>query len=99
MQSWAAATGLLLKGCRHERGACSAPSAGTPFWNLLSMSPIMNEEGEMVKIVGVQVGTPYLCFVMTAGGWACCELVWMGGQVRGGQAPCSAPCLKLGRGL
>ena len=28
---------------------------GTPFWNLLTMTPIRTEDGKVSKIVGVQV--------------------------------------------
>jgi hypothetical protein len=29
---------------------------GSPFWNMLTMTPIRDAEGQLVKIVGVQVG-------------------------------------------
>ena len=30
---------------------------GTPFWNLLTMTPIRTEDGKVSKFVGVQVGS------------------------------------------
>lgn len=32
---------------------------GTPFWNLLTMTPIKTEDGRVSKYVGVQVCLPY----------------------------------------
>ena len=31
---------------------------GTPFWNLLTMTPIKTEDGKVSKFVGVQVPHP-----------------------------------------
>ena len=31
---------------------------GTPFWNLLTMTPIKTEDGKVSKFVGVQVTAP-----------------------------------------
>jgi hypothetical protein len=31
---------------------------GTPFWNLLTMTPIKTEDGKVSKFVGVQVPAP-----------------------------------------
>ena len=31
---------------------------GTPFWNLLTMTPIKTEDGKVSKFVGVQVRPP-----------------------------------------
>lgn len=33
---------------------------GTPFWNLLTMTPIKTEDGKVSKFVGVQVSIPSL---------------------------------------
>ena len=33
---------------------------GTPFWNLLTMTPIKTEDGKVSKFVGVQVTAPPL---------------------------------------
>ena len=33
---------------------------GTPFWNLLTMTPIKTEDGKVSKFVGVQVTAPSL---------------------------------------
>lgn len=39
---------------------------GTPFWNLLTMTPIRTEDGKVSKFVGVQVCTAH-CICRAAG--------------------------------
>lgn len=46
--------GQLRRVCLRSLLLLLAP-AGTPFWNLLTMTPIRDETGRVVKFVGVQV--------------------------------------------
>ena len=50
--------------CKEKGEGCSVRLLnyrrdGTPFWNLLTMTPIKTEDGKVSKFVGVQV--PLLC--------------------------------------
>jgi hypothetical protein len=42
---------------------------GTPFWNLLTITPIKTPDGKVAKIVGVQVGTPAARVLLRACCW------------------------------
>lgn len=84
-----AAPALLPHGAELACRAVSAvpPTAdkkdGTPFWNLLTMTPIKDEMGRVIKFVGVQVrkvlpsssGSRALALSAWAGAPECSELL------------------------
>lgn len=55
---------------------------GTPFWNLLTMTPIKTPDGKVSKFVGVQVRRTYRRRI--------CSTQHPSGQ----QAPCSGSCAR-----
>lgn len=61
---------------------------GTPFWNLLTMTPIKTEDGKVSKFVGVQV-TPH--GLPNNGHWLACHVAHDVHLFPGSQARTSAP--------